>query len=142
MPVLELFKKITAKLFTREIITYIIAGVLTTALSIVIFWLCRPLGTVGANTVSTVLAVLFAFCINKLWVFQSYTKKTMDVLRELLTFSAGRFFTYVLETVLLVVLIDYSGLPGTASKIFTSVVVIVLNFAISKWAVFRKPTSF
>jgi putative flippase GtrA len=95
------------------------------------------MGTAAANTVSTVIAVVFAFFINKFFVFRSASWVLKVVLREFAAFCLGRLATYLMETGLLVVMIDWMGWPSMICKGFTMVLVVVGNYIISKWAVFR-----
>lgn len=124
---------------TRETILYILFGGLTTIVSLVSYGLLTAagFGVAMANTFSTVLAVAFAFVTNKLYVFKSTSWAVLTVLRELFSFSAGRFATYLLETGLLVLLVDRLSLPNLICKCGTTVLVMVCNYIISKWVVFR-----
>lgn len=81
------------KLVNRETVSYVVFGVLTTVVNIVVYQLCYtalPLGDVARNAVSNtaafILALIFAYVVNKLFVFQSKTHG----LRELL-WEAGKF---------------------------------------------------
>jgi len=126
------------KYFNRETISYVICGALTTAVGLVVFWLCEGAGlhTATSNTISTIAAVTFAYFANKIVVFQSASWKPSVLVKEILAFISGRFVIYVLETLLLIVLIDVVGLPAFACKVFTNLLVIVGNYLISKKAVF------
>ncbi|MDR3239882.1 MAG: GtrA family protein [Clostridiales bacterium] len=123
------------KVLNREFITYVICGVLTTIIGIGVFYVCVGLGmgTIASNTISSALAVLFAFVVNKHFVFLSKDWRFRVAAKELAQFSGGRFLTYLVETGLLYLLIDILHFSGGACKIFTQVVVVVLNYIISKW---------
>ena len=125
-------------MLNRETIAYIICGILTTAVSIGVFWLCEIYGfrVATSNTISTIAAVTFAYFANKIIVFRSASWKIKVLVREVFTFVCGRLATYVMETALLVVLVDLIGLPGTICKAATSVLVVIGNYLISKKAVF------
>ncbi len=133
-------KHVVEKVLNRETVMYVFFGVLTTALSFVMFELGTFLGfnVFYANTFSTVIAVSFAFVTNKLWVFNSKSFRFFDVLSEFLKFCSGRLFTFLVETGLLIWLVSWLGFNKTYCKLFTSVVIIVLNYVVSKWGVFRK----
>jgi putative flippase GtrA len=89
----------------REIITYVIAGGLTTLVNYAVYTLLTmltPLGnsTTGltvSNAVAWVAGVVFAFAINKLWVFESKSKEVKTVLKEFVSFVISRALTGVLE---------------------------------------------
>ena len=56
------------KLLNRETITYLIVGVLTTILNIVVFKGCNLMGFqyLISNVIAWIVAVIFAFVVNKL----------------------------------------------------------------------------
>ena len=124
----------------RETISYLICGVLTTILSIVVFWASDVSGmnTAASNTMSTVSAVISAYFLNKIFVFRSESWSCTVIVREISVFITGRLGTYISETLLLIVLVDFIGLPGFICKLFTLVLVITANYVISKKAVFVK----
>lgn len=143
----------------KEIIMYLVFGVLTTAVSwssYTLFVNVFGMKVSFANAISWVLAVSFAFVTNKLWVFNSKTWAFTKVVKELLSFVASRGITGVFE-ILSVPFLEKLGFDktffslaqkiglsnglfftkGIYSKIFVSVVVIVLNYFFSKIFVFR-----
>ena len=157
----ELFKK------HREIIVYIIFGVLTTLVNWVVFILMTKLMNVDVsgvsdrgnaltslfsdnyeytvcNAVAWVAGVLFAFVTNKIWVFRSRSKKASTVLREFFSFVGARVVTGIIEIFLPTLLINIGlnqsvlGVEGAIAKAVASVIVIVLNYVFSKLIVFRK----
>ena len=71
----------------REVLLYLLFGGLTTVVSIGSFWLCNGVLLLNehiANTVSWILAVLFAFVTNRLWVFQAATDGVGEFIKQLL----------------------------------------------------------
>ena len=131
----------------REIISYLIFGAATTFVS----WATYALfvGGLGAgvtlgNVLSWICAVSFAFVTNKLWVFQSKSWAWPGWLKEAAGFFAGRLFSGLVELgglpFLMWLGLDQSlfGVEGMAAKVTISVVVIILNYFISKFLVFRK----
>ena len=127
------------KLLNYETISYLICGVLTTLIgfgSFVLF-VYTGFGTATANALSTVLAVLFAFFANKVFVFKSFSWSIKFVVGELIKFCSGRLVMFVAETLLLVLLVDVFGLSSVIMKAFTMTLVVVGNYCISKWFVFR-----
>lgn len=136
----------------KEIILYIIFGVLTTAVSFLSYGILTKLihfqseiaGIAVSNVISWVCAVLFAFVTNKIWVFESLTGSAKTVLSELWKFIAARILTGVLEWfgVPFLVYIGLNqtvfGIKGMLSKLTVSVAVVILNYVFSKIFVFRK----
>ena len=112
-----------------------------TVISIAVFWLFRyPLGLneLVANGISWVIAVLFAFFTNRIWVFRAPTKTAGEFLRQMASFYGGRVVTLLIEEALLAVFITWLGFPDMPVKITAQIVVIVLNYVISKLFVFKK----
>ncbi len=156
------FKKILEKLpflekvLQYEIISYLVFGVLTTVVNLLAYWLInltqgpdydkKVLFTVAgidfrwiylANAVAWVVAVLFSFITNKLFVFESRAKDAKTVLWELFSFFGARIVSFLLfEELLFGVLAHFMN--DWLSKILVAVFVIVFNYVMSKLVIFRK----
>ena len=144
-------KQLLKRILTRETILYLIFGVLTTLVGAFVFDRCNAAWgeryAVASQTVSFVVAVLFAFFTNKPFVFQSKDWSSRTLAREMPTFFGGRILSFLIETVLVVLARDvihagqyeFFGVNGlTIVKLFPiSVIVVVLNYVISKLLVFR-----
>ena len=128
------------KFFNYETASYLICGGLTTLVGFGSFVLLAYLGfsTAFANTVSTALAVLFAYFANKVFVFRSARWSLKFIAEEFAKFCSGRLVMFVVETSLLVLLVDIVGLNSALMKAFTLVLVVVGNYCFSKWIVFAK----
>ena len=126
----------------RHYVLYLIFGGLTTALNFGLYTLLtRALGWGGttANAVSVVCAVLFAYVTNKLVVFQSSVSGAGGLAREFASFAAGRAFTMVLEIGGFELLHTWLKFHDLAVKAALTVVIIILNYLISRFVVFRTP---
>ena len=143
----ELLNKIIKKLLSREVIVYIIFGVLTTLVNFVAFYLFNDLMKIHyfwANAMAWLAAVIFAFVTNKLWVFQSKSWAGNVLLPELGKFLSSRVATGVFEMVAVPALVALGlnqtilGIEGMVSKVLVSVVVVILNYILSKLFVFKK----
>lgn len=144
------------KLFNRETISYLIFGVLTTVVNYVVFHLCYTAmgarGSVVANAIAFVAAVIFAFVVNKVFVFESKSWSAEVLKKEIPPFIASRVASFgieelglfVSETLLhwneitLITLADTPIDGVTATKLALSVLVVVLNYVLCKLLVFRK----
>lgn len=125
------------KVVSREVFFYLVFGVLTTLVNIVSFAILTRLlsaGTVLSNVIAWFLSVLFAYVTNRRWVFQS---ERGDVLREAAAFFSGRLGTGVLDTLVMFVTVDLLGWNDLLMKIISNVIVIILNYIISKLFVFK-----
>ena len=132
-------EKIFKKPLTHEVILYIFFGVLTTIIGFAsyVLFLSIGFGVVAANTLSHLLAVLFAYITNKIWVFKKVDFSVGAILKEFSKFVSGRFVVYVVDTVLLVFLVEVLRYDPIISRIFLSFVVVALNYLISKMIVFK-----
>lgn len=131
----------------KEQISYLFFGVLTTGVNWVVYALLMllPAMTVEvANAVAGVVAILFAYVTNRIFVFESTAKGKKAVFMEFLRFLGGRAVTFVVEVVgvpglyYLGLRQGIFGIEGAFAKIIVSVVVIVLNYVFSKLFVFTK----
>ena len=127
----------------KELILYCVFGFLTFLVSVLSYALCvRVLGLneLVANVISWVLAVLFAFFTNRKWVFDA-GDTSKGLLGQMASFFGGRLFTLAVEELILLVFVTWLRFDGVAVKIVAQVVVIVLNYFISKLWVFKKDTA-
>lgn len=131
--------KFISKLLHNEVISYLIFGVLTTVINIIVFdLLCSTTPYLIANVIAWFLSVLFAFVTNKAFVFRSKTKGMKDYLMEALKFFSSRIVTLVIESVILFIFIQCLQWNEMFVKIIAQVLVIVLNYILSKLIVFVK----
>ena len=132
-----------------EYVRYIVAGGLTTLVSLGVFQgLCALFGVdpeapdsvyvTVSNAISVVTAVIFAYVVNKRMVFRSRCETAMQLLREFFSFVGGRVFTMLLELAGVYLLVNVLGQYPLLGKIETEVVVVITNYIISKFIVFRK----
>ena len=136
---MEKLKALAAKY--RDIIVYLVFGVLTTVVNYIIYLPCyNGLGLSGSisNAIAWVGAVAFAYLTNKPFVFQSYDWSAKTVLPELTKFVGCRVGSGVLETAIIFLTVDWLGWNGNVMKLLTSVLVVVLNYIGSKLLVFKK----
>lgn len=125
----------------REIILYLFFGGLTFMVSVASFALFHVrlgLNELLANILSWIIAVLFAFFTNRIWVFQAKTKTFRELWEQMGAFFAGRLLTLGIEEVILLVFITWLEGDSMLVKIVAQVVVIVLNYVISKLWIFKK----
>lgn len=126
------------KKITREIFWYVFFGVLTTLINIVAYWILYY-GISVTNTISTIIAwvlsVIFAYVTNRLWVFEKGNKST---LKEATEFFMARVSTGVLDLLIMHLFVEVLLLEGGIIKILSNVIVIVLNYLLSKLFVFKK----
>jgi len=129
----------------REQIAYLFFGVLTTLINWIVFTSFIHLGVmlIISNIVSWLAAVIFAFFTNKWWVFKSTTKGFKSTLNEGLAFLASRLLTGVFELILVPVFVQFGvdgmifNTEGLDAKILVSIAVVIGNYFISKFWIFK-----
>lgn len=138
----ELWNKIWKQFVNRETISYLIFGVLTTAVDWLVYPLMRWLGySVGfSSAIAWAAAVLFAFVTNKLFVFQSYGAGPKKLLEEFLSFVSCRAITGIFTVGAMVVMVDYMGLNEWFGKFMVSAISLLLNYVMSKLFIFKNKT--
>lgn len=123
----------------KEQLLYLFFGALTTIVSIGSFALFTeviPCDELVANVISWFLAVLFAFLTNRTWVFQGASEE--GFFRQMLSFYLGRVTTLLIEEALLLIFVKWLLWDAMLIKIAAQVVVLVLNYIISKLFIFKK----
>jgi putative flippase GtrA len=124
----------------REVLLYLIFGVLTTAVNYaayILFTRAAALPLVAANLLAWVLAVAFAYATNRRWVFASKTTGAAALV-EAGAFVAARIFSGVVDTVCMVLLVEWLHVHDMLAKILVNVLVIAINYVLSKLVIFRK----
>lgn len=159
--------KLVDKFFTREIITYIIFGVLTTAVNLVTFYIFKKifisigwegvfnklLGSAGwdkalellgsgtdyldATVIAWTVAVIFAFVTNKLIVFKSKSWKPAVAGKEFVGFIGARLFSLLVELVFMFVMVTLLKWNDFVAKLIVQVIVVILNYVFSKLLIFK-----
>lgn len=138
----EFIKKIYKK--HRELINYAIFGVLTTVVNYAAFWLFSDVielsskSTLPANIVAWIISCTFAFITNRLWVFDSKENTRKGIAREAVSFYISRLATLGVESLIMLVFADILQFNKFIVKLVANVIVIILNFVLSKLLVFRK----
>ena len=125
----------------KFIILYGIFGVLTTIINIVTYALCYDMfniSNVVSNIIAWILSVLFAFITNKIWVFESKCFDFKIFIKELWNFIVCRLATGALDLGIMYVGVDLLKGPALILKIASNIIVIILNYVMSKLFVFKK----
>jgi len=127
----------------REILIYLIVGVMTTIVS----WGAAYLGKLvlntdiswqntANNTFSWLVGVLFAYTLNRKWVFKSVNEK---IFKEFLGFAASRVSTLLMDIVIMWLTVNIIHMNYWIAKIFiSSVIVTIANYVFSKVLIFKK----
>lgn len=135
--ILNLFQKY------REVIMYLIFGVLTTAVNLVSYYLLtktflNPSNAIEiqiANVTSWSISVLFAYVTNRKYVFSSQNE---NKLKEAFHFVGARLLTLVMDMGIMFLGVTVIRMNDKIIKLISQVVVIILNYVFSKLFVFQK----
>ena len=122
----------------KEVISYLIFGVLTTVVNIVVYYVFNTWLQVNylvSNAIAWIASVLFAYITNRKYVFES---KNTSMFNELVKFIGARLSTGIMDMILMWLLVDVLSMNSMFSKIIVNVLVIVLNYVLSKVFVFKK----
>lgn len=122
----------------KEIVMYLIFGVLTTVVNIVVYYLCNDVMHMHyliANAIAWLVSVLFAYVTNRKYVFESCDASWIA---ECLKFMTSRVSTGVIDMIVMFVLVNLFAFSSMISKVLSNVLVIVLNYLFSKLFVFKK----
>ena len=132
------FKNLYQK--NKELVLYVIFGGLTTLVDWSISFLLYAVNVNVhvADVIAWCAAVLFAFVTNRSLVFQSKTRGFSKIARELIAFGGGRILTLLLQELIVFAFVDCLALNKYAIKIAAAVLVVLANFFLSKFWVFRK----
>lgn len=130
------------KLFANDKIRYIFAGGCTTLVNFLVFFSLRILTNIDRNVcniIAIVMAIIFAYFINKYFVFKSKTKNLSEAIREAFAFVCARLVSMAVEVLGLAVLCDSFRIKEWIAKLFIiQIIVLVLNYIFSKIFVFNK----
>ena len=122
-------------------ILYLFFGGCTTLVNVAVYGLCAHaanLPTTLSTSIAWFMSVLLAYLTNRTWVFDSRASTAPEVLREIGYFFLCRLATGALDLAIMYVCVDRLGLPDMPVKLLSNVVVIVLNYVISKLIIFSK----
>ncbi len=126
----------------REIIVYLIVGVLTTLVSWAAYAVCtlvmnvdNPVQMQAAVIIRWVAGVVFAYFTNRAFVFRS---KNPNMLREALSFASSRLVTLVLDMLIMWLLPSIFGVDDWIATFVSAVLVTITNYIFSKFLVFRR----
>ena len=128
-----------------EIVIYLIVGVLTTIVSWVAKFAFNFLFYAGTthptnlqnfilSAVNWTAGVAFAYPTNRAWVFES---KDPNILPECAKFVLSRVSTLILDILVMQLLGNVLGINIYVATIVSAVLVVIANYVISKFMVFK-----
>ncbi len=122
-----------------ELIRYGLVGLSTTIINIAVYQgLLFVLDYKIANIIALVASKTYGYLANKNIVFRSRTDSFTAFLRELMRFIFARGFTAVVDYFGLIMAVELFGFDKVISKYVIQVIVIILNYVLGKFMVFKK----
>lgn len=121
----------------KEVIMYLIFGVLTTVVNIVVYYMMADMLQVHymiSNIVAWFLSVLFAYITNRKYVFESMSN---EIIKEMVSFFGARLATGIMDMAFMWIFVGLGLLPDFVAKVITNVIVIIANYILSKLVVFK-----
>lgn len=128
----------------KSMISYLFYGVCTTLVNIFAYYACvhwLGLQNVASTFIAWVVSVVFAYFTNKVFVFESHSWKWDALLREMASFFACRGVTGAMDILIMYVGVDLMGMLDMGVKVFSNILVIILNYVMSKLLIFRRGAS-
>ena len=127
----------------KEVINYLIFGVLTTLVSLAVYYISvftflNPENAIQlqiANILSWIAGVTFAYFTNRKYVFES---KEKNKAKEAGKFVLARVITLIMDMIIMWLGVTVLHLNDKLIKIISQVVIIVSNYIFSKLFVFKK----
>lgn len=138
-PVLSILEPFYKK--HKEVLLYLFFGGVSFFLNLILFAVfCKKLNIneLIANVICWIACVLFQFFTNRTWVFDGKVNNSGAFIKQLVAFFGGRIFTLIVEEIILLVFITWLGFNDMLIKLAAQVIVIVLNYIVSKVFVFKK----
>lgn len=126
----------------KELINYLIFGVLTTVVSLCVYYLCvftflnpdKAIELQIANVLSWIAGVAFAYFTNRKYVFES---KNQNKLKEASKFVLARVTTLIMDMIIMWLGVTILHGNDKIVKLISQVLVIVGNYVLSKLFVFK-----
>lgn len=126
----------------KEIVNYLICGGLSTVVNFVSYYVFArvfKIDEVISSAMSWVAAVIFAYIVNKIFVFESKTSSKKELVKEFMSFIACRIISGITCDVgTFALMVKVLHINDIISKIVTQVMVVVLNYVFSKLIIFKK----
>lgn len=140
---MEKVKELIKKVCTKEVILYVVFGVLTTIVSLVTYYICvgtflnaeNAIQLQISNIIAWIISVAFAYITNRKFVFESTNKNKLG---EATKFVTSRIATLLMDMFIMFLGVTLLKFNDGIIKIISQVIVIVANYVFSKIFVFKK----
>ena len=130
----------------QEGMRYLVFGALTTVVNIISYILFRTTFFKAieneqikiniSEIIAFIIAVLFAYITNKIYVFKSKTKYIKELIKEIISFISCRIFTEIISILMMNISV-WLNINDIIMKIVSNIIVIILNYILSKILIFK-----
>ncbi|MBO5180036.1 MAG: GtrA family protein [Clostridia bacterium] len=130
-------QKLKDQAFVKHILKYLFFGVLTTIISLGSFWILINKSSLNENLcnfISIIIGILSAYIFNRAFVFES---KERNIFSEFSKFVISRVFSSLFDIFTFFIFATCLHLNEMIVKIVISIIVIILNYLLSKLIVFN-----
>lgn len=124
----------------KEVINYLVFGVLTTAVNIVSYGFLSIIMDVDyriSTTIAWLLSVIFAFVTNKIYVFNSRGLGIRTLIKEFLSFMFFRILSYCIDLGMMIAMVEWLKMNDVFAKVLANIVVVVMNYFASRLFIFK-----
>lgn len=131
-------KKLIKNLYENSVVRYVFFGGCTTLLNMASFYVLRKLhvNLNLANIISIILAILFAYVVNSVFVFQDHCETLAAHIRPFCRFISARLVTMAVEVGGVWLLVEVLSMNDMAGKFVIQIIVMIINYVFSKFFVF------
>lgn len=123
-----------------ELFSYIIFGGMTTIVNLFLFFTLNSLLGINyliANIISIVFSILFAYVVNKKYVFRMKNNSIKKTIKEIFLFFIFRSASLIIDMGTMWLLVETLLFNANIAKLFTEVLIVIINFIVSKFIVFK-----
>ena len=135
-----MISKLTKKIQNKDFFRYIIGGGIITLVNIALYTILvfTRIKVHWANLIAIIVAKILGYFINKYYVYQSKSNDIKSIEKEAGKYVIARGFTGIVDYFSTVVLIELCNYPKYLTKYFITAIVVVLNYILGKYFVFKK----
>lgn len=138
---IDIMKTIIKKFLNPETISYLFFGVLTTLVNYVSYFILSSQLKIDykiSTVISWILAVLFAYITNKMWVFKSTSFNSEILFKEITAFLSARIVSGIFEFIWMIFTVEILKMNDLIAKLLANVFVVIMNYFFSKMFIFKK----
>lgn len=136
-----MLQKLWKRFFTREMILYLVFGVLTTLINLAVyqfFYAMVRIPNLIANVLAWIVSVIFAYITNNRIVFADPFTDWEREWKKITMFLGARIFSLVVDEAGMWIFVDLCRFGSMWSKLGMNVIVVILNYIFSKFFIFTK----